>query len=113
MDRVNVEVLMADRVEFGGVTPGSTELMMLLSVTAVMLLRLVVTAAPFKLFIRAEGLLLGVATRFLGALASAGASPVHWLTLALRLNVVLMLSCGDAKVDTPDSVSGVMDAPCD
>lgn len=117
MDRVNVEVLMeevADRVEFGGVAPGSAE-PQTPSVTAAMLLLplllLVVTAAPFKLFIRAEGLLLGVATRFLGALASAGASPLHGLTLELRLHAVLMLSC--EEVDTPDAVSGVMDAPCD
>lgn len=69
------------------------------------LLLLVVTAAPFKLLIRAEGVLLGVATRFLRALVSS----VPGLTLELRL----MLSCGEAEVDAPDAVSEVMDAPCD
>lgn len=64
----------------------------------VLLFLLVPTAAPFKLLIRAEAFLLGVFTRFPG------------LTL---LEAVLMLPGVDAKVDTPEAVSVVMDAPCD
>lgn len=108
-----MEVLTEDvssRVEFGGVAP-TGELM--LSATAAPLFLLVVTAAPFKLFIRAEALLLGVAVRFLGALASADVSPAVGLALELRLAAVLMLSCGDAEVEPPDAASVVTDAPCD
>lgn len=115
MDKVKVEVLIEDvtgRVEFGVVALVSTGLTF--SDTAVLLFLLVVTAAPFKLFIRAEALLRGVVMRFLGGLASDDVSPVPGLTLDPRmLAVVLMLAGGDAKVDTPDAVSVVMDAPCD
>lgn len=86
---------------------------MTFSATAVLLLLRVVTAAPFKLFIRAEALLRGVVMRFLGGQASVDVSPVPVLTLDPRLDVVLMLAGVDAKVDTPDVVSVVMDAPCD
>ena len=114
---MKVEVLIEDvtgRVEFGILALVSTGLITL-SDTAVLLLFLrVVTAAPFKLFIRAEALLRGVLMRFLGGLASADASPVPGLTLHPRLDaVVLMLAGVEAKVDTPDAVSVVMDAPCD
>lgn len=111
---MKVEVLIEDvtgRVEFGVVAPGSTGLAF--SPTAVLLFLLVVTAAPFKLFIRAEALLRGVVMRFLAGLASVDVSPVPGVTLEPRLDVVLMLAGGDAKVDTPDAVSVVMDAPCD
>lgn len=113
---MKVEVLIEDvtgRVEFGVVAPVSRGLA--LSDAAVLLVLLVVTAAPFKLFIRAEALLRGVLMRFLGGLASDDVSPVPGLTLDPRwlLAVVLMLAGGDAKVDTPDAVSVVMDAPCD
>lgn len=113
---MKVEVLIEDvpgRVEFGVtlVAPVSTELTF--SATAVVLLLLVVTAAPFKLFIRAEALLRGVLMRFLGGLASVDVSPVPGVTLESRLDAVLMLAGGDAKVDSPDAVSVVMDAPCD
>lgn len=106
---MKVEVLIEDvtgRVEFGVVALGSTELTF--SATAAPLFLLVVTAAPFKLFIRAEALLRGVPMRFLGGLASVDVS-----TFDPRLDVVLMLAGVDAKVDTPDAVSVVMDAPCD
>lgn len=123
MDTVKVEVLIEDvtgLAEFGVVALVSTELT--LSAAAVLplppppplpLVRLVVTAAPFKLFIRAEALLRGVVMRFLGALASADVSPAPGVTLHPRLDAVLMLAGADAKVDTPDAVSVVMDAPCD
>lgn len=99
------------RVEFGVGTLVSAGL----TLSAVLLLLLVVTAAPFKLFIRAEALLRGVVKRFLGGLASVDVSPAPGFALDPRLDavVVLMLACVDAKVDTPDAVSVVMDAPCD
>lgn len=133
--KVKVEVLIevvTSRVEFGVVSLGSTELAA--STTTVLLLLLlllflrVVTAAPFKLLIRAEAVLRGVVMRFLvGLLASVDGSPaaapratleprmnVVVVVLVLVLLVVLMLAAGrDAKVDTPDAVSVVMDAPCD
>lgn len=103
------------RVEFGIVALLSTELT--LSVTAALLLfLLVVTDPPFKLFIRAEALRRGVLMRFLGGLASADASPEPGVTLdprtAATAVLMLMLEGEDAKVDTPDAVSVVMDAPC-
>lgn len=82
------------------------------STVAVMLLLLVVTAAPFKLFTRAEALLRGVVMRFLGETAPGEVSPEHGETLELRFATVLMLA-EDVKVDTPDAVSVVTDAPCD
>lgn len=114
--KVKVDVLIEEvtgRVEFGVVAVVvSPELT--LSATAVLLFLRVVTAAPFKLFIRAEALLRGAVMRFLGGLPSVDASPVPGETLETRLDaVVLMLAGGDAKVDTPDAVSVVMDAPCD
>lgn len=114
MDKVNVEVLMeevAGRVELGGLALVSAELTVSATAAVLLLLLLVVTAAPFKLFIRAEALLRGVVMRFLGGLASV--SPAPGLTLDPRLDAVLMLAGVDAKVDTPDAVSVVMDAPCD
>lgn len=111
---MKVEVLIEDvtgRAEFVVAALVSTELTF--SVTAVLLFLLVVTAAPFKLFIRAEALLLGVVMRFLDGLASVDVSPVPGATLDPRLAVVLMLAGGDAKVDPPDAASVVMDAPCD
>lgn len=111
---MKVEVLIEDvtgRVEFGVVALGSTELAF--SATAVLLFLLVVTAAPFKLFIRAEALLRAAVMRFLGGFASVDVSPAPGEPLEPRLGVVLMLAGGDAKVDTPDAVSVVMDAPCD
>lgn len=111
---MKVEVLIEEvtgRVEFGVAALVSTELTF--SATAVLLFLLVVTAAPFKLFIRAEALLRGVLMRFLGGLASVDVSPVPGQTLDHRLDVVPMLAGVDAKVDTPDAVSVVMDAPCD
>lgn len=96
------------RVELGTVALASTQLAM--STTAVLLFLLVVTAAPFKLFIRAEALLRGVVMRFL---ASVDGSPEPGDPLEPRLDAVLMLAGGDAKVDTPGAVSVVMDAPCD
>lgn len=105
----------AARVEFGGVALVSTVLA--LSTTAVLLFLLVVTAAPFKLFIRAEALLRVEITRFLGEVVSADVSPMPVFTLdprpAVLLVLVLMLAGGDSKVDTPDAVGVVMDAPCD
>lgn len=98
------------RVEFSVVALVSTGLTGTLSATAVLLLRLVDTAAPFKLFIRAEALLRGVVIRFLGGFASVDVSPV--LTFDPRLDVMLMLAGEDAKVDTPDAVSVVMGALC-
>lgn len=99
------------RVEFGVVALVSTGLTVSAAAAVLLLLR-VVTAAPFKLFIRAEALLRGVFMRFLGGLASV--SPAPGLTLDPRLDaVVLMLAGVDVKVDTPDAVSVVMDAPCD
>lgn len=114
--KVKVDVLIEEvtgRVEFVVVAVVvSPELT--LSATAVLLFLRVVTAAPFKLFIRAEALLRGAVMRFLGGLASVDASPEPGETLEIRLDaVVLMLAGGDAKVDTPDAVSVVMDAPCD
>lgn len=114
MDKVNVEVLMeevAGRVEFALVSTELTASATAVVAAVLLLLLLVVTAAPFKLFIRAEALLRGVVMRFLGGLASV--SPVPGLTLDPRLDAVLMLAGVDAKVDTPDAVSVVMDAPCD
>lgn len=99
------------RVQFGVAALVSTELSF--SLTAVLLFLLVVTAAPFKLFIRAEAFLRDVLMRFLKGLASVNASPEPKVTLGTRLAAVLMLTGGDAKVDTPDAVSVVMDAPCD
>lgn len=109
---MKVEVLIEDvtgRVEF--VVVVSSEITF--STTAVLLFLLVVTPAPFKLFIREEALLRGVVIRFLGGLASVDVSPAPGETLHPRLDVVLMLLSGAAKVDTPDAVSVVMDAPCD
>lgn len=119
LDKVKVDVLIEDvagRVEFGGVAVVSAGLT--LSATAVLLfLRVVTAAAPFKLFIRAEALLRGAAMRFLGGFASVDVSAVPGESLEPRpdaaVAVVLMLAGGDAKVDTPDAVSVVMDAPCD
>lgn len=112
LDKVKVEVLMEDvtaRVEFCTVvSTGLTTLAF--SAIAVLLLLLVVTAAPFKLFTRAEALLRGVVMRFLGGFASADASPA--LTFAPRPDVVLMLAGVDAKVDTPAVVTVVTDALC-
>lgn len=51
--------------------------------------------------------------RFRAGLASVDASPELGETLEPRLDVVLMLAAGDAKVDTPGAVSVVTDAPCD
>lgn len=99
------------RAEFVIAALVSTELTF--SVTAVLLFLLVVTAAPFKLFIRAEALLRGVVMRFLDELASVDVSPAPGATLDPRLAAVLMLAGGDAKVDPPDAASVVMDAPCD
>lgn len=112
---MNVDVLIEDdtaRVQF--VAPASTELMPSLAAAAAvaaaaLLFRLVVIAAPFKLFIRAEALRRGVEMRFLGA--SVGASPEPTAPLETRAAVVLMLLA--AKVDTPDAASVVMDVPCD
>lgn len=98
------------RVEFCVVVLVSTGLTLTFSAIAVLLLLLVVTAAPFKLFIRAEALLRGVVKRFLAGLASVDVSPV--LTFDPRLDAVLMLAGVDAKVDTPDAASVVMDALC-
>lgn len=116
LDTVKVDVLIEDvtgRVEFGVVAVVSTGLT--LSATAVLLFLRVVTAAPFKLFIRAEALLRGAPMRFLGGFASVDVSAVPGESLEPRPDavVVLMLAGGDAKVDTPDAVSVVMDAPCD
>lgn len=115
MDKVKVELLIEDvtagRAEFVVAALVSTELTV--SVTAVLLFLLVVTAAPFKLFIRAEALLRGVLMRFLDRLASVDVSPVPGATLAPRPAAVLMLAGGNAKVDPPDAASVVMDAPCD
>lgn len=118
MVRVKVEVLIEDvtgRVEFGVVALASTGLLLSVAAAAaaVLLFRLVVTAAPFKLLIRAEALLRGAVMRFLGGLASVDVSPAPGLTLDPRPDAVLMLAGVDAKVDTPDAVSVVMDDPCD
>lgn len=111
---MKVEVLIEDvtgRVEFSAGSLVSTQLRF--STPAALLFLLVVTAAPFKLFIRAEALLRGVVMRFLGETASVDDSLVLRVTLDPRLVVVLMLAGEDVKVDTPDAVSVVMDAPCD
>lgn len=113
---MNVEVLIevvTGRPEFVVLALVSTWLT--LSTTAVLLFLRVVTAAPFKLFIRAEALLRGVVMRFLGGVAPVDVSPVPTVTLEPWLDVVVLMLAGgrDAKVDTPDAVSVVMDAPCD
>lgn len=100
-------------MESGGVAPVSTELTFSASAVPLLFL-LVVTAAPFKLFIRAEALLRGALMRFLSGLASSADVPHEpGLPLDPRLDVVLMLAGADAKVDTPGAVNVVMDAPCD
>lgn len=101
LDRVKVEVLMEDVT---GLVDWfvSTEL----TASAVLLLVLLVaTAAPFKLFIRAEALLRAAVIRFLGASAAVVVSPVPGLTLDPRLPVVVLM----LAVDTPAAVSVVMD----
>lgn len=77
-----------------------------------LLLLLVVTAAPFKVFTRAATLLRRAERRFLGETAPVAVSLGLGEALWLRLPAVLMLTV-DVKVDTPDVVSVVMDAPCD
>lgn len=111
-DRVKVEVLTEDVTGLGevGVTLQSSEAGD--STGVVVLLLLVVTAAPFKLFTRAAALLREVVMRFLGETASVDVSLELGQTLGLRFAAVLML-VGDVKVDTPDAVSVVTDAPCD
>lgn len=86
---------------------GTAEVLLLL-----LLLLLVVTAAPFKVFTRAATLLRRADKRFLGDTAPAEVSLGLGEALWLRLPAVLMLTV-DVKVDTADSVSVVMDAPCD
>lgn len=98
------------RIEFALVLKASEPT---LSVTAALLFLLVDTAPPFKLFTRAEAVLRDAVMRFLGGLASVDASPEPRVTLEARLVVVLMLEGGEAKVDTPDGISVVMDVPCD
>lgn len=97
------------RVQFG-VLVSSDETT---SLTAGLLFLLVVTVAPFKLFIRAEALRRDAAKRFLRGLTSVTASPEPRVSFDTRLPAVLMLAAGEAKVGTPDVVSVVMDAPCD
>lgn len=109
-DKVKVEVLTEDVTGLGevGVAIQSSEA----GDSAVMVLLLVVTAAPFKLFTRAAALLRGVVMRFLGKTAPVEVSLALGQTLGLRFTAVLMLAV-DVKVDTPDAVSVVTDAPCD
>lgn len=113
-ERVNVDVFTDDCTVLGELgdtllsshTGGSTVAELLL------LLLLVVTAAPFKVFTREATLLRRADKRFLGDTTpvetSLGLGEAFWP----RLPAVLMLTV-DVKVDTPDSVSVVMDAPCD
>lgn len=101
------------RLEFCAHAPVSTGLAGTFSAIAALLLRLVVTDAPFKLLMRADALLRGVLMRFLGGLASVDGSPAPGVTLEHRLDVVLMLAGVDAKVDTADAASVVMDARCE
>lgn len=114
---MKVEVLIVEvvtgRSEFGVLALVSTQLTF--SPTAVLLFLRVVTAAPFKLFIRAEALLRGVGMRFLGRGAPVDVSAVPGVTLESRLDSVMLMLAGggDAKVDTPDAASVVTDAPCD
>lgn len=113
---MNVEVLIGDLtagVQLCVVVFVSTGLALTFSAMAVLLLLLVVIAAPFKLFIRAEAALRGVVIRFLGRFASVDASPVPGTTLDPRSDVVLILACVVAKVDTADAISVVTDARCD
>lgn len=115
-ERVNVEVLIGDLtagVELCAVVFASAGPALTFSAMAVLLLLLVAIAAPFKLLIRAEAALRGVAMRFLGRFASADASPVPGKTLDPTSDVVLILACVLAKVDTADAISDVTDARCD
>lgn len=116
LERVNVDALMEDvvagRVEFG--VAGSPVSAGLASSAAVPLLLLVATAAPFKLFARVDALLRGAPMRFLGGSDSSGEDPHDpGLILDPRADAALMLSGADAKLDAPDAVGVVMDAPCD
>lgn len=112
---VKVEVLMevdvTARLEFCALASDGQE--SLTFPAMLLLLLLVVTEAPFKLLRRAEALLRGVPTRFLGGFSSADGSTR--LTLAPRpdagleavLELVLVL-----EVDTAVVVAVVMDALC-
>lgn len=77
-----------------------------------LLLLLVVTAAPFKVFTREATLLRRAVIRFLGDTAPVEVSLGLGEALRLRLPAVLLLTV-DVRVDTPDPVSVVIDAPCD
>lgn len=116
MDKVNVEVLIGDLtagVELCVVVFVPTGLTLTFSAMPVLLLLLVVTAAPFKLFMRAEAALRGVVIRFLGRFDSVDASPVPGAILHPRSNGVLILAGVVAKADTADAISVVTDVGCD
>lgn len=83
------------------------------SAMPVLLLPLVVIAAPFKLFIRAEAALRGAVIRFLGRFASVDASPVPGAVLDPRTDVAPILACVVAKADTADAISVSADLGCD
>lgn len=76
------------------------------SAMAVVLLLLVVAAAPFKLFRRAEAALRGALVRFLGR----SASPVPGATLEPGSGAALILACVLAKVDTAEAIRVATDA---
>lgn len=82
------------------------------TVAELLLLLLVVTAAPFKVFTREATLLRRAERRFLGDTDPVEASLGLGEALWPRFPAVLMLTV-DVKVDTADSVCVVMDAPCD
>lgn len=111
---MNVEVLTEDDTVLGelGVARLSSETGESTAAVLLLLLLLVVTAAPFSVFTRAATLLRRADKRFLGDTAPVVASLEPGEALWLRVPAVLMLTV-DVKVDTPDAVSVVMDAPCD
>lgn len=112
-ERVKVEVFPEDDTVLGELGAAQLSSETGDSTAAVLLLPLlVVTAAPFKVFTRAATLLRSAVRRFLGETPPAEVSLGLGEALWLRLPAVLMLTV-DVKVDTPDPVSVVMDAPCD
>lgn len=116
LDKVNVEVLMGDLtagVELRAVVFVPAGLALTFSAMPVLLLLRVATAAPFKLFMRAEAALRGVLMRFLGRLASVDASPVPGTVLHPRSSGALIPACVVARADTAEATGVVTDVRCD
>lgn len=116
LDKVNVEVLIGHLtagVELCAVALVPAGPTLAFSAMPALLLLLVVIAAPFKLFIRAEAALRGAVIRFLGRLASADASPVPGTIFDPGSGVAPILACVVARADAADALGASADLGCD